>query len=790
MVACLATLACAPAVRAQSGSAAKRVLVLYWDNKDFPGNVRFDESFKKSLKSYDDGAIEYYPEYIETTRFPGQNQAFFFEYLRQKYAARNIDVVVATSDVPLNFLLQYRADLFPTAPIVFVSNDPPGVVKLATPPGMTGIVHQSTYRETLNLALKLQPDIKQVFVISGSLEHDKRFETTAREELREFANKFELIYLTDMSLSELSTKVASLPKNSIALYVWQQALDERGKILETYEVLARIAPAASVPIYGMGSGNIGQGIIGGYLQGPDLNGGKAAAIALRILNGKNAQDIRVEGAPSVPMFDWRQLNRWGISEISLPPGSVVKFKEFTFWDQYKWYIMGLVAAVIFEAMLIAWLLLLRSRRRQAEDENMRLAELAQTQHRRLDEIVSNVPGVVWETIIDPETKERKVTFISDHVSKMLGYTPEEWLAAPSGQGLRLMPEGERERVMRESEAVIETGQVGISQFHWQAKDGRTLWVENHLSPIFNGSNRVAGLRGVALDVTDRKLAEESLRKTEEKDLAILNAIPDLMFLQTPDGVYIDYHAQDVGELFVPPDKFLGRNMREVLPPDLAETFSRYLKRAAETGEAQSLEYKLPYHPTDRWFETRIVRCGENVLSVVREITERIQRTTELRQSEERFEKAFRANPQPMSLTSLSEGRYIDVNESFLAMSGYSREEVIGRTSLELCIWETPQHRREFISQLLRHGSIVNLETRFRTKNGSLRMLLSSAETLEIAGEECLMVASSDITDRVSAQHALRESEARFRNVADTAPVMIWVSDINKMCTYFNKQGLD
>jgi PAS domain S-box-containing protein len=167
-----------------------------------------------------------------------------------------------------------------------------------------------------------------------------------------------------------------------------------------------------------------------------------------------------------------------------------------------------------------------------------------------------------------------------------------------------------------------------------------------------------------------------------------------------------------------------------------------------------------------------------------------QAVDQLRASEEKFAKAFRANPQPMSLTTLATGLYVDVNESFLAMSGYTREEVIGHTSLELRIWETPEARAEFIRRLNELGSLVNYETRFRAKDGSFRVLLSSAEKLTIGSEKCLLVASSDITEGVADRQALQESEARFRNMADTAPVMIWVTGPDKRCTYINTQWLE
>jgi PAS domain-containing protein len=104
--------------------------------------------------------------------------------------------------------------------------------------------------------------------------------------------------------------------------------------------------------------------------------------------------------------------------------------------------------------------------------------------------------------------------------------------------------------------------------------------------------RIVGLRGVALDVTARKLAEQHAREAEEKDKAILSAIPDLMFIQSLDGVYLDYHATDQKALFVPPETFLGKNLRDILPPDLAERFFEAFERAEEGGEPQIIEYEL------------------------------------------------------------------------------------------------------------------------------------------------------------------------------------------------------
>src|SRR5215475_7357063 len=135
-----AAMALAPSFgRAQQSAEPKRALVLYWYNKDHPWNVKFDQNFQAAIQSAPTGAVEYYPEYLETNRFPGEKQSLLLrDYLRQKYSDRTIDVVVATSDTSLDFLLKYRDDLFPHTPIVFVVARHPTKEELAAGPGLTG----------------------------------------------------------------------------------------------------------------------------------------------------------------------------------------------------------------------------------------------------------------------------------------------------------------------------------------------------------------------------------------------------------------------------------------------------------------------------------------------------------------------------------------------------------------------------------------------------------------------------------------------------------------------------
>jgi len=130
--------------RAQS-STTKRILILYWDSKEIPANISFDQGFQAEMRSAPGDQWEVYDEYLDS-RFAGdQQQQLFHDYLKKKYADRNIDVVVTQPDPPLSFLLKYR-DLFANSPIVFTAVKRPSAETIAAGPGMTGLLQVSTQK--------------------------------------------------------------------------------------------------------------------------------------------------------------------------------------------------------------------------------------------------------------------------------------------------------------------------------------------------------------------------------------------------------------------------------------------------------------------------------------------------------------------------------------------------------------------------------------------------------------------------------------------------------------------
>jgi PAS domain S-box-containing protein len=145
-----------------------------------------------------------------------------------------------------------------------------------------------------------------------------------------------------------------------------------------------------------------------------------------------------------------------------------------------------------------------------------------------------------------------------------------------------------------------------------------------------------------------------------------------------------------------------------------------------------------------------------------------ERTADLAKAKEKFSKAFRSSPNAITITRISDGRHIEVNDSFCRMMGYNHEEIIGKTAVELNFWASLGECDRMIKMLKNQTALHNYELRFRNKSGTERTALLSIETIDIEGEACFLSISSDITDRQKAETALREAEEKYRNIYENA----------------------
>jgi PAS domain S-box-containing protein len=204
--------------------------------------------------------------------------------------------------------------------------------------------------------------------------------------------------------------------------------------------------------------------------------------------------------------------------------------------------------------------------------------------------------------------------------------------------------------------------------------------------------------------------------------------------------------------------------------------SKSIDKAKQDHKAYNEEFRVVRRDgATRWVVSRgefdYAENGEalRMRGMAVDITGRKQMEEAVRRSEEKFSKAFRESPLAFSLTSTKDHRYIEVNDTFERITGWSRAEIIGRTALDVGIWMDPAQRIEFINRLLAEGTVRDLEVSFHARDGQARTGLISAELIEINGEPCALSAVADITDAKKSEEARQASERRFSQFFSTLP---------------------
>jgi signal transduction histidine kinase len=343
----------------------KRVLVLYSTSQDAQFAVIGERDLPPILSRGLSTKPDYYSEYFDTGRF--SDAAYlpaFSDYLKSKYGGRQLDVVIAIQDVAVDFLNRYRDELFPETPIVYYTYADDGSAHRMR--NSTGVVSERDLHSTIDLALRLQPDITQVFVVTGNSDRDRAYEQLARKQLQSFDPRLSFTYLSGLATNELVSRLATLPPQSIVYYVVTYE-DGEGEIVNPLEYLDRLALVANRPIYSWVDPTLDHGVVGGAVSvlGPRIE--LVGHLALRVLHGEATDRIPVVTAKLLEyQADWRQIERWGIDESRLPAGTRLLFREPTPWNRYRFFILGAAGVLLAQTWLIAALLVHRTRLRRAD----------------------------------------------------------------------------------------------------------------------------------------------------------------------------------------------------------------------------------------------------------------------------------------------------------------------------------------------------------------------------------------------------------------------------------------
>ncbi|KJS33078.1 MAG: hypothetical protein VR64_04000 [Desulfatitalea sp. BRH_c12] len=278
------------------------------------------------------------------------------------------------------------------------------------------------------------------------------------------------------------------------------------------------------------------------------------------------------------------------------------------------------------------------------------------------------------------------------------------------------------------------------------------------------NNKPIGMLGIVRDITKSKLVEQALRKSEARYRMLHETLRDAYVQVAMDGRIIEFNDLYCQMLGYSPEELIGLNVQE-LTPKRWHAVEAAIVREQVIPRGYSDVYEKEYRRKDgtifpvelrtilsRDFEGRAVGRW----ATVRDITQRKRSEKKLRQSEEKFRVAFHTTPSVMGISTLQDGRYLEINKAFETTLGYSRDEVIGRTSNELGIWTQQEQRQKLAKQLVDQGFLRDIETVLRTKSGALKTFIFSADVIMFQGVSCIMSAWLDISDRKRAEDALQQ----------------------------------
>ena len=310
------------------------------------------------------GAIAFYVEHLNLYQFNGPRyEDSLRSHFSEKYRDKPIGVIVAIGPDGLGLAIKLRASLWPTTPVVFAAVDEQAATH-GLPSGVTGAAVEMMLANMMKTARIIVPDLKRFAIVGDRFEEQIYYRHFA-DELPDLSQHFEFIDLMGLPVSEVRRRVAALPDDSVIFYIGITSFQQG--MYAAAEVLPLITEVANRPIIVDVETLFGSGAIGGYLLTPDQIGQDAGRRVLRTLNGEKVSDIPVAtGNTLKPIFDWRQLQRWKVAESRLPPGSELRFREPSMWEQYRGLILVTFAAVLAQGALIFWLLYERRRRHVAE----------------------------------------------------------------------------------------------------------------------------------------------------------------------------------------------------------------------------------------------------------------------------------------------------------------------------------------------------------------------------------------------------------------------------------------
>jgi signal transduction histidine kinase len=361
------------------------VLIVHSFGSSAPPFTTHSTAFESALKKEMGAAVDLDEVSLDMARYaqPEMEEAFV-EFLGKRLSKWQPDLVIPVGSPAGRFVAKFRDRLFPRTPVIYTGMDRRTLPDDAFANNATFVGESFDLKGLVDDMLQLDPQTNHVVVILGATPLERYWTKAFAEAFAPFAGRIKFTWVNDLTFEQMRDLVSKLPPHSFVL-LGLLLRDASGVTYNQDDALGRLNAVSRAPINGMFQHQVGLGVVGGRLYQGELEGIESARVAVRVLRGEPASAFppQIIGTRE-PMYDWRELRRWGFDERRLPPGSVVLFRQPTPWERYRWQIVGAVAVIAAQAGLIVALLLQRRRRRAAEaarrsaeaDAQRKRAELA------------------------------------------------------------------------------------------------------------------------------------------------------------------------------------------------------------------------------------------------------------------------------------------------------------------------------------------------------------------------------------------------------------------------------
>lgn len=359
-----------------AGPTPKRILMLHSYGLRFQPWTDYSEALRAGISqrpfvTFQDHSL------LNARTASDKSDAAFVDYLRALNHDQQPDLIIAIGSPAANFVQAHRKDLFPTTPMLFtlVERRRVDLDKLTEYDTVVAVANNDV--AFFDNVVRVLPQTKTIAIVVGASPGETFWRNELAKSTALFADRVQFRWYDELSFEDMLKDAANLPPHS-AIFWLGLTIDAAGVAYEGNSAFSRLFDAANAPIFFHDSIFFGKGIVGGPMQVIAGQGKKAAEVALRILDGERAGDIKPTFVvPAAPMFDWRQMQRWGISESRLPPGSTIYFREPSVWERYWWQISLVTGVILLQGGLISTLLREHHRRHLAEVQSrQRMAELA------------------------------------------------------------------------------------------------------------------------------------------------------------------------------------------------------------------------------------------------------------------------------------------------------------------------------------------------------------------------------------------------------------------------------